>query len=125
MDLIERAKKYIADCDKARNLSSPITNFDEIVNDLVKFWEPTEEDYQFWAKKMMPLNLKEGTSGFKRLMSELIAYWKETPYDEDPIVDYNFSDSGERRGFVANRTNRWFRKPADWKTKIEIAKRMK
>ncbi len=125
MDLIERAKKVIADNDQAKGISTPIANYDHVINELIAFWEPTEDDYAHWAKRMVSSHLKEGTSGFKKLTSELIAFWKETPYNEEPIVDFNFDDSGERRGFVANLTNRWFRKPADWKTRIKIAQRMK
>ena len=124
-ELTARAKKYIEDYDKANGITVPMVNIAEVVEQLVAFWAPTEEDYEFWAKKVLCLQLKEGTKGYEKMKQELIDYWKATPVTAAPILRTVPDENGNRKGFVSNLDERWFRKPADWKTRIKLAQRMK
>ncbi len=46
---------------KANGITEPTVNAAEIESQLIRFWEPSEEDYEFWGKKTISLQLKEGT----------------------------------------------------------------
>ena len=124
-ELIARAKKCIEDYDKANGITVPMVNITEVVEQLVSFWDASEAEYELWAKKMVSLQLKEGTKGYEKMKQELIAYWKTTPVTAAPILRTVPDENGNRKGFVSNLDERWMRKPADWKTRIKLAQRMK
>ena len=124
-ELTARAKKYIEDYDKANGITVPMVNIPEVVEQLVSFWDASEAEYELWAKKTLSLQLKEGTKGYEKMKQELIDYWKATPVTAAPILRTVPDENGNRKGFVSNLDERWFRKPADWKTRIKLAQRMK
>jgi len=124
-ELMERAKKYIEDYDKANGITVPMVNTAEVVEQLVSFWDASEAEYELWAKKTLSLQLKEGTKAYEKVKQELIAYWKATPVTAAPILRTVPDENGNRKGFVSNLDERWFRKPADWKTRIKLAQKMK
>ena len=124
-ELTARAKKYIEDYDKANGITVPMVNIAEVVEQLVSFWAASEAEYELWAKKTLSLQLKEGTKGYEKMKQELIDYWKATPVTAAPILRTVPDENGNRKGFVSNLDERWFRKPADWKTRIKLAQRMK
>ena len=124
-ELTARAKKYIEDYDKANGITVPMVNIAEVVEHLVSFWDASETEYELWAKKVLSLQLKEGTKGYEKMKRELIAYWKATPVTDAPILRTVPDENGNRKGFVSNLDERWMRKPTDWKSRIKLAQRMK
>ena len=97
----------------------------EVVEELVRFWSPAEEEYEFWAKKRLSLQLKEGTRGFEKMKQELIKYWKATPFTDEPVISAAPDENGNRKGYVSNLEMRWLRVPDDWKIRIKIAQKMR
>ncbi|MBE6797882.1 MAG: hypothetical protein E7531_06070 [Ruminococcaceae bacterium] len=124
-ELIQKAEKYIEDYYNENGITRPMVNAAEVVEQLVSFWEPTQEEYEFWAKKMLSLQLREGTKGYEKMKQELIDYWKETPYTDEPIIRSFPNQNGEPEGSVANSGERWLCKPADWKNRIKLAQKMR
>ena len=124
-ELMERAKKYIEDYDKDNGITVPMANIAEVIEQLISFFDASEAEYELWAKKTLSLQLKEGTKGYEKMKQELIDYWKATPVTAAPILRTVPDENGNRKGFVSNLDERWFRKPADWKTRIKLAQRMK
>lgn len=124
-ELTERAKRYIEEHDRANGITVPIVNMAEVVEELVRFWSPAEEEYEFWAKKRLSLQLKEGTRGFEKMKQELIKYWKATPFTDEPVISAAPDENGNRKGYVSNLEMRWLRVPDDWKIRIKIAQKMR
>ena len=124
-ELLVQAKKYIEDYDKTNGITVPMVNTAEVVEQLVSFWDASEDECELWAKKILSLQLKEGTRGFEKMKQELIDYWKATPITAAPIIRAVPDENGNRKGYVSNLDERWFRKPDDWKNRIKLAQKMK
>lgn len=102
-----------------------ITNYHDLVENLIKYLHPSDEEFLDYAKMKVKDYYEEGSEEYLLWTNKLVEFWKSLEI-EPPIIDFIYDDSDQivtkRKGIISNRTGYRLKNPTQWKELVKSIK---
>ena len=98
------------------------TNYHDLVENLIKYLHPSDEEFLDYAKMKVGSYFEEGSEEYLLWTNKLVEFWKSLEI-EPPIIDFIYDDSDKivikRKGIISNRTGYRLKNPTQWKELVK------